>query len=171
MKARMTFQRGSVAAFGLAASFVVFTGCHANVTVTRRDDGLYHLKCSTTLQSCLGEAANLCKQFSFVVLRGYDERDYRGRSDVPEGVPASEALIACGPRSGWGNLEQLRAEPLAKACGPATPPPAAPAGPAHLCTPGASQACVGPGACSGGQACRLDGTGFGPCDCGGTPSP
>ncbi len=34
------------------------------------------------------------------------------------------------------------------------------------CTPGMSQACVGPGACKGGQACKADGSGYGPCDCG-----
>lgn len=169
----MTFQRGLFAAFGLAASLLAIQGCTSNVTVTRREDGLYHLKCSHTLQSCLGEAENLCKQSSFVVLRGYDERDFKGRSDVPEAVPASEALIACGPRRGWGNLEQVRLEPLAKACEkPASEPVAAPAAPGGVCTPGASQACVGPGGCKGGQACLPNGAGLGPCDCGGaTPSP
>ena len=34
------------------------------------------------------------------------------------------------------------------------------------CVPGSTQACVGPGGCSGGQVCRPDGTGFGACDCG-----
>lgn len=40
-------------------------------------------------------------------------------------------------------------------------------GPAGACTPGESVACVGAGGCSGGQVCLPDGTGFGPCDCGG----
>ena len=35
--------------------------------------------------------------------------------------------------------------------------------------PGATQTCVGPGACRGGQQCLADGTAFGPCDCGGRP--
>jgi len=35
-----------------------------------------------------------------------------------------------------------------------------------ICVPGSTQACVGPGGCSGGQACRADGAGFGVCDCG-----
>lgn len=170
----MTFQHRLVAALGLAASLFGVQGCSSNATVTRREDGLYHLKCSKTLQVCLGEAENLCKQSSFVVLRAYDERDYKGRSDVPEAVPASEALIACGPRRGWGNLEQVRSEPLAKACEKTTSePPAAPKAPPGVCTPGASQACVGPGGCTGGQACLPDGSALGPCDCGGgaTPSP
>jgi hypothetical protein len=36
----------------------------------------------------------------------------------------------------------------------------------HVCVPGITQACVGPAACSGGQACLTDGSGFGPCTCG-----
>jgi hypothetical protein len=36
------------------------------------------------------------------------------------------------------------------------------------CTPGVTQACLGPGACSGAQACRSDGSGWGACDCGGS---
>jgi len=36
------------------------------------------------------------------------------------------------------------------------------------CTPGETQACVGPGSCEGGQYCLTDGSGWGPCDCGDT---
>jgi len=48
---------------------------------------------------------------------------------------------------------------------PLVPPPPAPS---PACIPGATQACVGPGGCSGGQVCRPDGTGYGGCDCGST---
>jgi hypothetical protein len=34
------------------------------------------------------------------------------------------------------------------------------------CSPGRSVACVGPGACTGYQVCKGDGSGFGPCSCG-----
>ena len=36
----------------------------------------------------------------------------------------------------------------------------------NVCASGDTRACVGVGACAGGQVCRPDGTGFGPCDCG-----
>ncbi len=43
------------------------------------------------------------------------------------------------------------------------------------CTPGSTQACVGPGGCQGGQFCVDDGTRYSPCDCGSaaerTPAP
>jgi len=49
----------------------------------------------------------------------------------------------------------------------APPPPPPPAlAVARVCVPGATQACLGPGACSGAQACRDDGAGFLPCHCG-----
>jgi hypothetical protein len=34
------------------------------------------------------------------------------------------------------------------------------------CFPGQTQACLGPAACKGAQACAKDGKSFGPCDCG-----
>jgi hypothetical protein len=37
---------------------------------------------------------------------------------------------------------------------------------AKACVPGATQECLGPGACKGAQACRDDGSGYSACDCG-----
>jgi sulfatase modifying factor 1 len=37
---------------------------------------------------------------------------------------------------------------------------------ASACVPGATQICVGAGACRGAQVCLASGAGFGPCDCG-----
>lgn len=37
---------------------------------------------------------------------------------------------------------------------------------AAACTKGSTQACVGAGACQGGQSCLPDGSGYGACDCG-----
>lgn len=39
------------------------------------------------------------------------------------------------------------------------------------CTPGITQACVGPGGCQGGQACSDDGLRYSTCDCGQVKSP
>jgi hypothetical protein len=47
------------------------------------------------------------------------------------------------------------------ACGSSNP-----SGSGQTCTPGSTQACVGPGACIGGQACRSDGQGYDACNCG-----
>jgi hypothetical protein len=37
------------------------------------------------------------------------------------------------------------------------------------CTPGQSVACIGVGACEGGQVCNADGTAYGACQCGTNP--
>jgi hypothetical protein len=41
-------------------------------------------------------------------------------------------------------------------------------GNSKVCTPGATQACLGTGACSGAQACAVDGQSWGACMCGAT---
>lgn len=38
--------------------------------------------------------------------------------------------------------------------------------PPLLCVPGETRSCVGPSGCKGGQACKADGSGYDPCDCG-----
>src|SRR4051812_16504793 len=50
------------------------------------------------------------------------------------------------------------------AVAPAPPPVTSPI--ERVCVPGSTQACLGPGACPGAQACRDDASGFLPCDCG-----
>ncbi len=42
--------------------------------------------------------------------------------------------------------------------------------PAPACTPGATIACLGPGACDGAQMCLADGSAYNQCDCGTTSS-
>jgi len=64
------------------------------------------------------------------------------------------------------------APPVASAVpSPAPTPSAPPAAPPRVCVPGATQACLGPGACSGAQACRDDVSGYLPCDCGPAAAP
>lgn len=46
---------------------------------------------------------------------------------------------------------------LVLGCGPS---------PKQVCVPGKSEACIGPGACTGGQSCNADGLGYSACDCG-----
>jgi hypothetical protein len=71
---------------------------------------------------------------------------YRSAADVPPAAPPSAAAPPASPP-------------------PASTPSAAVA-PPRVCVPGATQACLGPGACSGAQACRDDASGYLPCDCG-----
>jgi hypothetical protein len=167
----MTFPHRLVAATVAAASLFGFLGCRMpTVTIVRRDDGILHIKCTDKkLQRCLDAAEDACGQRRYVVLRAFDDHDYRGRTDAPLEVRDSEAFVRCGQQNAWGgDLGKLRSDPLGGSVA-AAPAPSAPV-PAHACTPGASQACVGRGGCAGGQACLADGSAFGPCDCGGAPA-
>jgi hypothetical protein len=77
------------------------------------------------------------------------------RPAIPAGTPLAPAS------SGRPSLAAtVRSAP------PAAPVPVAPPAPERVCVPGTTQACVGPAACSGGQSCLPDGSGFGGCDCG-----
>ncbi|HEV8247985.1 MAG TPA: hypothetical protein VGP93_19555, partial [Polyangiaceae bacterium] len=62
------------------------------------------------------------------------------------------------------DLSGKPAAPAASAEPDAGPP--VDAGPPQVCVPGATQECIGAGACKGGQSCLPDGSGFTDCDCG-----
>jgi hypothetical protein len=132
------------------------------VTTERRSDGIYHLTCKTTLQVCLNDAEDLCHRQRYVVLRAFDLHDYKGASDRPMEDRTSEAFIRCGTEASWGTENKALVQEAVCPASPAAPVVATPRG----CTPGASQSCVGPGGCAGGQVCAPDGTKLGPCDCG-----
>lgn len=74
------------------------------------------------------------------------------------GIAYRRADTAPRPAAGASAASSAPA-PVAAAAAPS-------AAPARACIPGATQACLGPGACQGAQACREDGVGFLPCDCG-----
>jgi hypothetical protein len=138
-------------------------------TVERTADGTQHLRCKLSLPDCLVEAERRCQGRHYVVLRAVDEHERRGGSELSLDTRTSEALFRCGPAIGW----PAGVDPMAVAPEPAlaAPPPAAPAPSAatapRACVPGVSSPCAGPAGCAGGQACLADGSGYGPCDCGG----
>jgi hypothetical protein len=153
----------------LAAAALVALGCATPAIQTeRRPDGVYHLKCQTALPACLAAAENVCDRQRYTVLRAFDDHNLKGDSTQPTDFRSSEALVRCGTdAASWGaETKALREQ------GPdAAPTAPAPSGsPARACVPGATQTCVGPGGCAGGQACAPDGASFGACDCGARPA-
>ena len=125
-------------------------------------DGSYRLQCASTMAQCLHRARKFCGEDKLEVLKKTEDEVYgvEGHRTGAEGV---EVHFVCGkPRAEpkW-KLPPRRARQQ-----PPTQPPRSKERPAQVCIPGATQRCVGPGACEGGQACLPDGSGFGPCDCG-----
>lgn len=146
------------------ASVLLSVGC-ATVKASVGPDGTHRIRCGNGMSTCIAEAAKICDEDGYTIVRGvsrpkmlggsssaYRTKSEMGEIDVRCGLPEDneeeEATFKLPPRSD---------EPIQ---------PVEPAAPAHVCTPGATQTCVGPGACQGGQICLARGEGFGPCDCG-----
>jgi hypothetical protein len=153
-------------------AFSVVAGCsRPAVRVQRMPDGTRELTCEMPLWRCLMHVDDYCKGASYEVLYALDKQQILGSQQSTIESHTSEAAIRCA-----GQHVKLQG-PVDR---PAAPPPAAPAKAAPLpapirptpaCVPGATQTCVGPGACAGGQACLADGSGFAACDCGSTTLP
>ena len=148
------------------AAALVALGCATQAIRTeRRPDGVYHLTCQTALPACLSAAESVCDHQRYAVLRAFDDHNLKGDTTQPTDFRSSEALVRCGTGAGsWGDENKTLGEQRLDAAPVASP--AAPQPPARACVPGATQTCVGPGGCAGGQACAPDGATFGACDCG-----
>jgi hypothetical protein len=122
----------------------------------RLADGSYELACQLPLAQCLDHVDDVCHGTPYDVIGAHDRRK---STDVQVGTYQNEI------RSSEANIRCARNKPLIG--GDAEPPqsPQPPSG-RGVCIPGATQACVGPAGCSGGQACLSDGSALGPCDCG-----
>jgi hypothetical protein len=125
-------------------------------TPQKQADGSYRLDCKEPLAKCLAVIEQVCAD-GYELLRAHENRRFYGPNEYNQPVVTSEVVARCGKPG------QTTAEPAARGDGGAAPKPGA-----QACVPGATQACVGPAACRGGQQCLADGTAFGPCDCGAT---
>jgi hypothetical protein len=135
---------------------------------------IYRISCRSEVEPCRDKAAVVCN----------------GEYEVLEnaGVPIEPTRVssAPGPRSTGSRYQRpdwvgelvvvcgaARAEPLARESAVSTSPsPVAARAPLpdQLCIPGVTQLCLGSAACRGAQACLADGRGYGPCDCGTSPT-
>ncbi len=160
---------------GACLSFACSRGTGAPA---RQGDGGYQISCKAPLTDCLLQAERTCKDDGYTVTVARDLREMlgsaTGQSQVP--VQKSDATFYCGKLATATErpmIELKRERPLEGAKPkeePTATPSAPPPPPKPACVPGATQSCVGPGGCSGGQACADDGTHFYPCDCG-NPAP
>jgi len=161
--------RSIVAVVGL---LLCSQGCAHGSAIQKLDAETYRVTCpELPLAECLSQAANnACDRRAYFVARGISDVNLRGRSDAPDVATSSEAIIRCAPAQGWGDQgKQLMAAAPASSAGAAAA--SKPDKPRPICAPGSTQTCVGAGACSGGQACKPDGSGYTPCDCGSPAAP
>jgi hypothetical protein len=157
----------------LSALLLCSLGCSGKPAgAVRQGDGSYHLACRGPLTDCLNRAERICREKGYSVASARDVRELLGHESGESQVEIrkSEAVIYCGaslPPAERPMIELRRETPITPEPTPPPAPPTAPTPPpARACVPGATQACVGPGGCSGGQACAEDGTRYEPCNCG-----
>jgi hypothetical protein len=173
--------------WGATVLFVTAGCAKPDVEIRSLPNGARQLTCRHTLPQCLSHVDDVCKGASYEILYAIDtQRIYGSPSSNEVESRTSQAVVHClglhqepmGEAVAGASLiaaasasAKPKAAPSASGAAPPLAPaaPTAPAVPAtRTCVPGATQACVGPAACSGGQACLPDGSAFGACDCGAT---
>ncbi|HWP04482.1 MAG TPA: hypothetical protein VNN72_02010 [Polyangiaceae bacterium] len=191
----MTKPGGAFSIVFWGASALVAVGCtKPDVEIKSLPNGTRQLTCRHTLPQCLSHVDDVCKGASYEILYATDTQKVYGSPSSNEvesrtsqavvhclGVHqepmgeavAGQSLIAAAAVASASASAKPGAAPAASgavaltgAPRPASAPPIAEGPAVRTCVPGATQACVGPAACSGGQSCLPDGSGFGACDCG-----
>jgi hypothetical protein len=151
---------------------VALGGCASSAPPPPREaDGSYHFECQGPLAECLLRAEKVCKSHGgYVVASARDVHEMlghdQGQSQVE--VRKSEAVVFCGNSdpSYTRPLVETRQEPVRSLQTEQADAHVDPATARRACVPGATQACIGPAGCKGGQSCAADGSRFEPCNCG-----
>ncbi len=124
----------------------------------------YRIECGDSINRCMSQADNLCRDRGFTILRGKSWKKRLGTEDYGSMAADTEVVVQCG-------IHEQPAEQTTASAADAHQEDASKRHAEELlgtaCVPGATQKCVGPGACDGGQVCLESGHGFGACDCGG----
>jgi hypothetical protein len=147
-------------------------GCSRQaVQPERLPNGTFSFKCDEELWVCLSHVRDVCKDGPYEVLSGHEEPRMHGVDESRVESHRSRAIVRClrpGQEVKLASPAPVHAPRVVHAVPGKPLPPRAPRPTPvpRACVPGATQACVGPAACTGGQACVADGSGFGPCDCG-----
>jgi hypothetical protein len=123
-------------------------------------DGSWQLTCKLAMDECVQQADKLCMDQRYRIARGQSRHVVRGAGPSQVEYRISELTVVCGGSDDDSAPPGGALTPVLSRSADSTNPVKS------VCTPGATQACVGPGGCAGGQACGGDGSAFGPCDCG-----
>jgi hypothetical protein len=157
--------------------------CGGSVSSSTLPGHGHAIRCEKGMPDCVRRAETLCKDQGYTIVGGREltrllggsTSSYRklategelqvycGEYAPPTCLPAQqseEAVYQLGEAPEGSPSDAPSAVPIVPVPGPTA------SAPAHVCVPGATQHCVGPGACNGGQICNADGLSFGSCDCG-----
>lgn len=143
-------------------------GCSTSVKTALGPNNSHVITCGSGMAACVAKADKICGDKGYTILEGTKRNkmlggsssSYRARSEI------GELTVRCGIEE-----DEEEAEPVVYKLPERTDVPVVVEEPivptaGAVCTPGSTLACVGPGACQGGQVCLESGRGYGPCDCG-----
>jgi hypothetical protein len=138
--------------------FALLTACATpEVQSQRLKDGSWSFTCELPMDECVRRVQDNCRLKRYRVLEGASETKLRDAPPFEREYHTSRLHLVCTD-DGDNPLLTIGGDKG----GAAKPAPAS----SKVCTTGETRACIGPGACKGGQACSPDGQGFGVCDCG-----
>ncbi len=112
-------------------------------------DGTWEVECGS-LGSCAEQAERACRSRGYDIIGGYERSELYGHEagESQVAVRKSQLIVVCRAANGDSRVPPSSASPAPLSPAAASPAPAAAK---LLCTPGATQRCVGKGACDGGQ--------------------
>jgi hypothetical protein len=143
-----------------AGLVLALVACSAsNVERRHLADGSWEISCRLPMDECVRQADQLCMGQRYRILRGLSQHVVRGAGPSQVEFRTSELAFAC-------SVDESAASAAPVGSAPRPDDSSRAAATSRVCTPGATQACVGAGGCAGGQACVPDGSAYGPCDCG-----
>lgn len=141
------------------SSFVFLAACGASEFQSQKlADGSFAFTCDLSMDECIRRAENSCKNHRYRILEGTSETRLRDAPPFERAYHTSRLHLVCTD-DGANVLLAIDSK------NPETPTAE------RACAIGETRACIGAGACKGGQACLADGAGFGSCDCGPSVAP
>jgi hypothetical protein len=141
------------------SSFVLLTACGASEFQSQKlADGSFTITCELSMDECIRRAQDSCKNQRYRILEGTSETRLRDAPPFERAYHTSRLHLVCTDDGANVLLSLDSGKPQIPTA-------------ERVCAVGETRACIGAGACKGGQACLADGTGFGSCDCGPTGVP
>jgi hypothetical protein len=136
-------------------SLTLLAACGASEVQSQKlKDGSWSFKCELAMDECIRRVQEQCKNQRYRILEGTSETRLRDAPPFERAYHTSRLHLQCNDDGAnvLLSIDSSKQETAPKA--------------ASVCAVGETRACVGPGACTGGQACLADGKGFSNCDCG-----
>jgi hypothetical protein len=128
---------------------LALASCGASEVKSQRlEDGSWKFTCELAMDECIRRVQTNCRNHRFRIIEGTSEVRLRDASPYEKAYHTSNVHLMCTDLG-----SDVLVEVGAKKDG-------------GSCAKGETRACIGAGACKGGQACLPDGSGFGSCDCG-----